>query len=236
MQLMALDRQNFARLADGLAVALVVSLPWSTSATGILAVLWLLALILTLDLSLLRRLIVACWRTSRAVVMLGVIGMLWADVPWAERFGGATSFFKLFVHTAVLHQFFRSDAGRNVPIGFLCSCVLLLVVSWLLLAWPWLPWLGTAKSPGVPVKDYISQSGMFTVCIVVIVQLARLLARWPPSIGNGAGRACGDFSGVCFTSRRAEPPLSSFRSFWGCSATGYSAGKELSALSSDVLY
>ena len=93
-------------------------------------------------------------------------------MPWAECFGGATSFFKLLFIPLFLHQFFRSDAGRNVLIGFRCSCVLLLVVSWLLLAWPWLPWLGTAKKAGVPVKDYISQSGMFTVCIAVIVQLA----------------------------------------------------------------
>ena len=43
MKAMAFDRKHFARAADGLAVALAVSLPWSTSATGILAVLWLLA-------------------------------------------------------------------------------------------------------------------------------------------------------------------------------------------------
>ena len=44
-----------ARVADGLAVALAVSLPWSTSATGILAVLWLLVLVPTLDRAALRR-------------------------------------------------------------------------------------------------------------------------------------------------------------------------------------
>ena len=37
-----LDRERWTRLADGLAIALAVSLPWSTSATGILIVLWLI--------------------------------------------------------------------------------------------------------------------------------------------------------------------------------------------------
>ena len=49
------DRARLARIADGLAVAVAVSLPWSTSATGILVVLWLLALIPTLDWAEVRR-------------------------------------------------------------------------------------------------------------------------------------------------------------------------------------
>ena len=43
-----LHSRKFASVADGLVVALAVSLPWSTSATSILAVFWLLALIPTL--------------------------------------------------------------------------------------------------------------------------------------------------------------------------------------------
>jgi hypothetical protein len=39
------DRMRLAAVADWLMVAVAVSLPWSTSATGILLVLWLLALI-----------------------------------------------------------------------------------------------------------------------------------------------------------------------------------------------
>ena len=45
---MPLDRKTFVQAADYLALALAVSLPWSTSATGILAVVWLLAVIPTL--------------------------------------------------------------------------------------------------------------------------------------------------------------------------------------------
>ena len=49
------DRENLERIADGLAAAVAVSLPWSTSVTGILVVLWLIALFPTLDLNALRR-------------------------------------------------------------------------------------------------------------------------------------------------------------------------------------
>ena len=49
------DRVRLARLADWLAVAVAASLPWSTSATGILVALWLLALIPTLNWDDIRR-------------------------------------------------------------------------------------------------------------------------------------------------------------------------------------
>jgi O-antigen ligase len=173
MQFTAFNRENFARLADGLAVALVVSLPWSTSATSILAVLWLLALMPTLHLSLLRGVVATpAGGLPVLLVALGAIGMLWADVSWAERFGGLAPFLKLLFIPLLLHQFCASDAGRPLLIGFLVSCVLLLAVSWLMLAWPAMPWPTTVRFPGVPVKDYISQSGLFTICVAVAAQLA----------------------------------------------------------------
>ncbi len=166
------DRKHFLQLADGLAVALAVSLPWSTSATGILAGLWLLALIPTLDLPSLRRVVsTPAGGIPVLLVTLGIIGMLWADVPWADRFDGVGSFLKLLCIPLLLCQFCRSDGGCQVLIGFLVSCTVLLVVSWTLLAWPQLPWPGTV-TPGVPVKDYVAQSAMFTVCALVTVQFA----------------------------------------------------------------
>lgn len=170
---MALDRKHFARLADGLAVVLAVSLPWSTSATGILTGFWLLAIIPTLDLPSLRRVIfVPAGGIPVLFVTIGALGVLWANVAWAERFDGVESFVKLLCIPLFFHQFFRSDGGRRVLIAFLASCVLLLAVSWLLLAWPEMPWPGNVSSPGVPVKDYISQGAMFTVCVLVIAQFA----------------------------------------------------------------
>ena len=129
------DRERLARIADGLAVALAVSLPWSTSATGILAALWLIALIPTLDVAALRRVLstpagglpVLLW-------VLALVGMLWAfDVPMAERLDGLSSFHKLLFIPLLIAQFHRSERGPWVMNGFLVSCVVLLVLSWTLI-------------------------------------------------------------------------------------------------------
>src|SRR6188508_1800383 len=106
-----IDRERSAWLADWLVVALAVSLPWSTSATGILAVLWLIALIPTLDRAVLRDVLsrpagylpVLLW-------LLGLVGMLWAvDVPLAERLNGLDSFHKLLAIPLLIAQFSRSN-------------------------------------------------------------------------------------------------------------------------------
>jgi len=70
-------RERLARVADFLAAALAASLPWSTSATGILAALLLLVLISTLDLSAIRReLSSAAGGLPVLLWILGVSGML----------------------------------------------------------------------------------------------------------------------------------------------------------------
>ena len=85
------DHTRLTAAADWLAVATAVSLPWSTSATGILVVLWLIALIPTLDWADLRReLTTAAGGLPVALVAFGVLGMAWADVTWAERWGGVS--------------------------------------------------------------------------------------------------------------------------------------------------
>ena len=48
-------RAKLVRISDGLVIAIAVSLPWSTSVTGVLLVFWLLALFPTLGWSHLRR-------------------------------------------------------------------------------------------------------------------------------------------------------------------------------------
>ena len=167
------DQKRFAVLADCLAVALAASLPWSTSATAIIAGLWLLAFIPTLDVQSFRRvLFIPAGALPVLLVMLGGLGMLWADVSWAERFDGIGSFIKFLFIPLLLYRFCRSDRGREVLLGFVGSCVVLLIVSWFLWLWPGLPWLVTVKSPGIPVKDYISQSAMFTICALVIMRFA----------------------------------------------------------------
>jgi O-antigen ligase len=169
-------RARFQRLADGLAVALVVSLPWSTSATGVLAGLWLIAVVPTLDLASLRRIVttpvgglpVLFW-------LLALAGMLWAlGVPAAERWNGLKSVHKLLFIPLLIIQFQRSGRAVWVMNAFLASCGAMLVVSWAIFfvpSLPW-PWIGSGERPGIPVKDYIAQSAEFTVCVLLLAGIA----------------------------------------------------------------
>lgn len=173
------DRERFERLADGLAVALAVSLPWSTSATGILAGLWLIALIPTLDVAAMRR-VLATPAGGLPVLLwlLGLIGILWAiDVPMAERLDGLKSYHKLLFIPLLIVHFRRSERAAWVMNGFLISCGVLLALSWMMFLVPslTLPWSGRG-GPGVPVKDYIAQSAEFTVCMFLLAGIA--LKAW----------------------------------------------------------
>src|SRR5262245_46542345 len=102
----AFDRARFVILADGLAAALAASLPWSTSATSILAGLWLLAFLPTLDRQRLwRALCSPAGALPVLLLLLLVIGMAWAfGVPLAERWRGVTALAKLlFIPLLMAH-------------------------------------------------------------------------------------------------------------------------------------
>lgn len=166
------DPARLARLADGLAVAVAVSLPWSTSATGILIVLWALALVPTLNwVDIRRELVTPAGGLPVLLCLLGVLGMLWADVAWIERWKGVESFLKLAMIPLLLVQFRRSDRGTLVFGGYVVSCVVLLLWSYTLALWPDSPFHFSLDF-GVPVKNAASQSGEFTTCIFGLLFLA----------------------------------------------------------------
>ena len=172
------DRALLTRIADWLAVGVAVSLPWSISASQILTALWLIALLPTLDLALMRRTL----REPAAALpvllwLLALVGMLWANAPWSERLWGFDGFHKLLVIPLLLAQFRRSERGIYVVYGFLLSCSVMLFASWGLMAlwklwWVYVP----GKIPGLLVKDYIAQSTEFLICAVALLGFAA--ERW----------------------------------------------------------
>jgi len=160
-----LDRAMLGRIADGLAVAVAASLPWSTSATGILLVLWLLAIISTLDgVSIRRELTTLAGGLPVLLVVFGALGALWADVSLIERWKGLESFLKLLLIPLLFVQFRRSNRGVWVFAGYLISCFLLLGASAIVLA---VPPLSSALMhyDHVLVKNAPTQSGEFVTCI-----------------------------------------------------------------------
>ena len=172
-------RDRCVLLADVLAAALAAVLPWSTSATTILVWLWLVAVIPTLDVARLRRVLMTpAGGLPVLFVVLGLIGMLWAfDVPMKERWGGFGSFYRFLFIPLLIAHFCRSGRGSWVVIGFIVSCATVQVVSWMLIADPSLRWpIYVAGGPGIPVRDYIAQSGEFIVCAFLLAALA--LTAW----------------------------------------------------------
>jgi hypothetical protein len=111
-----------AGMADYSAIGVAAALPWSTSAAGILIVLWLIALFPTLNFSAIRRDFLT--PAGGLPVLLGVfaaVGMLWAHVPWIDRFAGLGGFYKLLAIPLILAHFRRSDKATWVVGAFLIS-------------------------------------------------------------------------------------------------------------------
>jgi O-antigen ligase len=167
----SLDRRTFSQAADWLAVGVAVTLPWSTSATGILIALWLLAIVPTLDLAMVRRELASFAGGLPVLLWLfAAIGMTWADVSWSERLDGLGGYHRLLAIPLLLAQFRRSERGGYVLCGFLASATSLLAASWATALIPALAING--KPPGVPVKDYVLQSGIFLICAVALIGIA----------------------------------------------------------------
>jgi O-antigen ligase len=171
MRAKAFDRRALEQLSDWLAMAVAVSLPWSTTATGILVVAWLFAVLPTLDAAAIKReLTTAAGGLPVLLCALAGLGLLWADASWSERLGGFATFTRLLVIPLLLAQFRRSERGMRVLAGFFASVTGVLLLSWLLVLFPSLPW--RSSEFGVPVKDYILQSGDFLMCALVLLAIA----------------------------------------------------------------
>ncbi len=178
-----IHHDRLSRLADFLVIAIAVSLPWSTSATSILAVLWLVALVPSIDWRDLRRdLATPAGGLPVLLAALGAAGMLWGDVSLSERWNGINSFLKLLALPLLLTQFRRSGRGEDVFGAYLVSCVVLLFVSTFVQAFH--PFSLTLHPPPneVLVKNAATQSGEFVTCIFGLLFLASDAAErriWP---------------------------------------------------------
>jgi O-antigen ligase len=151
------------RIADFLAAGVAVALPWSTSVVAVLIVAWLLVLIPTIRRAELNEtLSLPVAYLPVALFALAVLGVLWSDVSWAGRLRSLSPYLKLLAVPLLIVQFRRSANGRWVLIGFLASCVALLIASTLTALFP-SELSRFAKSPGIAVKDRISQSTMFLI-------------------------------------------------------------------------
>ncbi|HEY7245077.1 MAG TPA: O-antigen ligase family protein [Xanthobacteraceae bacterium] len=166
-------RIPLSELADWCALGVVASLPWSTSATGILIVLWLVCLLPTLHFAAIRReVLTAAGGLPVLLWLLAAAGMAWAEVAWADRLDGLGGFHKLLVIPLVLAHFRRSERSAWMLTAFIVSCTPLLAASYVLLEWPQLAWRGYQSFRGVLVKDYTAQGGEFVLCVFFLLPIA----------------------------------------------------------------
>ena len=191
MRAKLVDRRRALQLADWLALGVAMSLPWSTSATGISLALWLLAVVVALEpQSIWREVTTPAGGLPVLLWLLAAVGMLWADVSWGDRFGGLDGFHRLLAIPLLFAQFRRSDNGGLVLCGFLASAGCLLLTSWAFALIPALQSHGNFR--GVPVKDYIFQSSEFLVCAFALLGATGRFAtrrQWPQVLILAAGAA-----------------------------------------------
>jgi O-antigen ligase len=176
------DHYRLLQLADWLALGVALSLPWSTTATSILVVLWLLAVLPTLSpASIWREVATPAGGLPVLLWLLAALGMLWANVSWSERLNGFEGYLRLLAIPFLLAQFRRSDNGALVLYGYLAAATCLLLTSW---AFGLIPVLAShGNYYGVPVKDYIFQSDEFLICGFALLGAAQAPAvqrewRW----------------------------------------------------------
>jgi O-antigen ligase len=120
---------------------------------------------------------------------LGVIGTLWADVSWHDRFAGLDSFHRLLAIPLLLAQFRHSENGIWVILGFFISSITVLLASYNMIVLV----LGLGHSGyrnynyGVPVHDTIFQGSLFLICGFGALGYAALApgkqaGHWPSAI------------------------------------------------------
>lgn len=164
-------RVRLAPLADGFAIAAAATLPWSVTAASIAIVLWLAAVLPILDWTGLRRIAsTPAGGLPVLLFLLAIVGVAWSAASPADQFGNIKVFARLLIIVALVVQFQRSERGLWVLGAFLSSCALLLIASWLFWLFP--SWGPSRKPPGVPVKDYIVQSGEFLICAFALGHLS----------------------------------------------------------------
>jgi hypothetical protein len=160
---------------DLLTVLIAILLPWSTTGVVIAAALWVIALVPTLEagpfLHSLKRPICAL---PIAMFGLALVGTLWSQAPWAERLYAVGPTVKLLALPLLIYHCERSPRGVWVFIAFVASCLLLMVVSWVVAFDPNLSLkLYFSRGPyrpesGIAVKNYIDQSQEFVLCAVAL--------------------------------------------------------------------
>lgn len=163
-------------------VALALVFPWSTTATIGLVLLSLVLILTTYGPDEIRD---GLKRPACALpvllVGLAAVGTIWADgIPWTERLHAFGKVSKLICFLPIFVHFQQTSRARLVFAAYLISNLLLLLLSFVVFCSPDISSIIGAKSPGVPLKNYLDQTQGFAFIAVVCVALAIEASRHRP--------------------------------------------------------
>jgi O-antigen ligase len=171
------DPAAWVTTSDIFIILVALSLPWSTSLVAIFVVAAIVTMLPFFDAgSFLQSLKRPACTVPVALFALAAVGTLWSDAPWGVRLYAVGPAAKLLMLPVLFYHFERSSRGVQVFAAFLVSCVLLMVMSWIVAFYPSLA-LRPIPDYGVPVKNYIDQSQEFALCAVVLAYPIIALVR-----------------------------------------------------------
>ena len=125
-------RPLWTKTADIFAILVALSLPWSTTLVGDLRARAVVAVAPMMDWrAFLRSLKRPICVLPIALFALALVGTLWSDASWGERLYAVGPDRQAADAAVLFYHFERSARGMWVLIAFLVSCMLLMVMSWI---------------------------------------------------------------------------------------------------------
>ena len=154
------------------AITTAFMLPLSTSGEAIGVSVFAILAVITLDRSQFKQ-VLARAPAWLPVVLFGIIlvGVLWSMLPLTLAMKWVGPYAKLLLIPLVMANSFSVRQARQIGLGFLIACLILLCLSWASFLWPSGPW-GWFSLPGVPVKDNAVQSECFALSAFGLVLAA----------------------------------------------------------------
>ena len=159
------------RIADYCAIAVAITLPWSTSGAAISIAAWLVFALASLD-----------WRNAQRELLsprslfpvllfaLCVLATLWSEASGPERLRAVQTYVRFLALPVLFLHFGVSQRALHVLVAYLASNVVLLAASY---GSFFFPKLVPAKGGiGVPIKSYIAQSFEFIICALGLTAAA----------------------------------------------------------------
>lgn len=170
----ARGRDARLRAVDVALTIAAAALPWTTAGAEGALLAGIALLLATVPLAMWPKTLAhpAC-ALPVALVLLFVAGTAWAHgVPTHDKLRALRHVYKIAVIGLLFAHYQESRRAGWVLAAFIASNVVLLVLSYAVVAFPQLALVDKPDQPGVAIRNYIDQSHGFALCAVVLAALS----------------------------------------------------------------